>query len=99
MKSKLDNLKKAKKDEEIESESDNDKPHKEEFLVGMQPENEEMNQIETVEEKRLKMTKQIIKEYASEEKTDFFATLSAKTLVDQDIVHEDDDQLTKRMKL
>ena len=45
------------------------------------------------------MTKQIIKEYASEEKTDFFATLSAKTLQDQDILNADDDQLTKRMKL
>jgi hypothetical protein len=84
MKSKLDTLKSKGKDEEIESESDNDnKPHKEDFLVGMQNnEDEEMNQVETVEEKRLKMTKQIIKEYASEEKTDFFATLQAKTLVD-----------------
>jgi type III secretory pathway component EscR len=87
------------KDEEIESESDSGKPHKETFLVGMEDDEEMAQQVETVEEKRLKMTKQIIKEYASEEKTDFFATLSAKTLQDQDILNVDDDQLTKRMKL
>lgn len=57
MKSKLDKLKqnKVSKDEEIESESDSGKPHKETFLVGM--EDDEMVPVETVEEKRLKMTK------------------------------------------
>lgn len=77
MKKKLSQL--QRKDELIESESD--EPHKETMLVGMR-EDEEMMVQETVEEKRLKMTKQIIKDYASEQKQDFFATLQAKTLVD-----------------
>jgi len=51
------------------------------MLVGM-AEDEEMLVQETVEQKRLKMTKQIIKDYASEERQDFFATLQAKTLAD-----------------
>lgn len=56
MKSKLEKLKSNnKRDEDIESESDKEQPHKETYLVGM--EDEEMNPTETVEEKRLKMTK------------------------------------------
>ncbi len=77
MKTKLSQL--QRKDEVIESESD--EPHQETMLEGM-AEDEEMLVQETVEEKRLKMTKQIIKDYASEERQDFFATLQAKTLAD-----------------
>ena len=54
---------------------------------------------ETAEEKRLRLTKKIIQEYASEEKQDFFLTLNAKTTQDQDIMQVDDDQLTRRMKM
>ena len=54
---------------------------------------------ETVEEKRLRMTKQIIKDYAKEEKTDFFATLAAKSTADTEVMAAEDDQLTKRMKM
>ena len=34
---------------------------------------------ETAEEKRVRLTKSIIKEYAADDRTDFFATLAAKT--------------------
>ena len=98
---KLDRLKVKKsstKDEDIESVDEADEvPHKESFLVGMQ--DEEMQDKETAEEKRLRMTKQIIQEYAVDSKTDFFATLQAKTSADQDIVRDDDDLLTRRMKM
>lgn len=49
----------------------------------------QVDNTETVEEKRLRLTKKIIKEYASEEKTDFFATLTAKT-TDHEIITADD---------
>ena len=101
MQQKLDRLKVKKsstKDEDIESVDEADEvPHKESFLVGMQ--DEEMQDKETAEEKRLRITKQIIQEYAVDSKADFFATLQAKTSADQDIVRDDDDLLTRRMKM
>jgi len=57
-----------------------------------------LNNVETVEEKRVRLTKNIISEYAAEEKTDFFATLTAKT-TDHDIIAGEDNNLTKRMKM
>lgn len=75
MKSKLDALK--QKDEDIESNDSADEKRKEDFLVGM--EDDEMAGKETAEEKRLRMTKAIIQEYGQSDKTDFFATLTAKT--------------------
>jgi len=40
---------------------------------------EENAQGETAEEKRLRLTKKIISEYAADEKTDFFASLVSKS--------------------
>jgi len=77
MKQKLDALKsnkKQRKDEDIESIASADEPHREKFLVGM-VDQEEFKDKETAEEKRLRMTKQIIQEYAAEDKADFFETL------------------------
>lgn len=48
-----------------------------------------MNNVETVEEKRVRLTKNIISEYAADEKTDFFATLTART-TDHEIMTGDD---------
>jgi hypothetical protein len=42
------------------------------FLVAEEP-------VETVEEKKLRLAKEIIHEYASEKKNDFFDSLFAKT--------------------
>jgi len=56
------------------------------------------NNVETVEEKRVRLTKNIISEYAAEERTDFFATLAAKT-TDHDAIAGDDNNLTRRMKM
>jgi hypothetical protein len=53
---------------------------------------------ETAEEKRLRLTKKIISEYAAEEKNDFFTSLVAKSTAEQDVMAADDNQLTKRMK-
>lgn len=104
MKDKLEALKsqkKARPDEDIHSaDSGDEAPHKENFLVGMtNDDDEEFKDKETAEEKRLRMTKQIIKEYAAEDKDDFFSTLQAKTTADNDIMQADDDMLTKRMKM
>ena len=54
---------------------------------------------ETAEEKRLRMTKSIIGEYAVDDKQNFFANLMAKTSTDMDIIRQDDDEVVKRMKL
>jgi len=90
-------------DEEIESVDslDNDYvPKKDDFLVGLSDEEEEQKR-ETAEEKRLRMTKQIISDYATGENgaNDFFATLTAKTTTDHDIINKDDDRLTKHLKM
>ena len=61
-------------------------------------EKKSMNNVETVEEKRVRLTKNIISEYAADEKTDFFATLTART-TDHEIMTTDDNQLTTRMKM
>ena len=47
-------------------------------------------QGETAEEKRLRLTKKIISEYAAEEKTDFFASLVSKSTAEQEIMAADD---------
>ena len=57
-----------------------------------------LNNVETVDEKRVRLTKNIISEYAADEKTDFFATLTAKT-TDHEIMTGDDNNLTTRMKM
>ena len=54
---------------------------------------------ETAEEKRLKMAKGIIQEYAREEKNDFFDQLHAKTQHEEEIMEAGDDLITKRMKM
>ena len=54
---------------------------------------------ETAEEKKLRLAKEIIAEYASEQKNDFFDSLFAKTQADYQIVENEDDQLTRRMKM
>jgi hypothetical protein len=54
---------------------------------------------ETIEERRLRMTKQVINEYASANKDDFFESLYSKTQADYQIVEEGDDAITKRMKM
>ena len=43
----------------------------------------EQDQIETAEEKRLRMANQIIKEYGKDEKNDFFEQLHAKTQMEE----------------
>lgn len=53
---------------------------------------------ETVEEKRLRLTKKIIEEVDAD-KTDFFDTLQAKTQLEESIMERDDDALTRRMKM
>lgn len=55
--------------------------------------------VETAEEKKLRMAKDIIKEYASEKKNDFFDSLFSKTQADYQIMEEGDDMLTRRMKM
>lgn len=96
MKTKLNALK--TRDEDIESiDSADEKPRKEDFLVGM--EDDEMTGKETAEEKRLRLTKAIIKEYGQTDKTDFFATLTAKTQQELGVLQQDDDALTQRLKM
>lgn len=57
------------------------------FLVGMV---DDEAQGETAEEKKLRLTKKIISEYAAEEKTDFFASLVSKSTAEQEIMAADD---------
>jgi len=76
-------------------EQDREKRGEDPFLVGL---NEDEAEGETAEEKRLRLTKKIISEYATEEKTDFFASLVSKSTVEQEIIAADDNQLTRRMK-
>ena len=57
---------------------------------------------ENADEKRLRMTKKLIKnlgeEQKNEEKEDFFASLQANTTADVNILTEDDDRLRKALK-
>lgn len=55
--------------------------------------------LETVEEKRLRMANDIIKEYGGAEKNDFFDQLHAKTQHEEEIMEAGDDALTRRMKM
>jgi hypothetical protein len=64
---------KQKEDEEIASESEDGNRLKDPFLE----EHKEPEQI-TAEERRLKMTKQVIREFASERNEDFFDALQSK---------------------
>ena len=57
-----------------------------------------MNNVEKVEEKRVRFTKNNISEYAADEKTDFFFTLKARK-TDHEIIKTDDNQLKKIMKM
>lgn len=101
MKQKLADLKSKRKDEDIQSDSENDgRNFKEDFLTGMNSnlENDEVMK-ETAEEKRLRMTKDLIGEYAVDDKQNFFANLMAKTSTDMDIIRQDDEEVVKRMKL
>ena len=100
MKQKLGQFKAKKgQDEEINSVDSADEQNKDKgedpFLVGM---NNDEAEGETAEEKRLRLTKKIISEYAAEEKNDFFTSLVAKSTAEQDVMAADDNQLTKRMK-
>jgi hypothetical protein len=45
------------------------------------------------------MAKEIIAEYASEKKNDFFESLFTKTQAEYNLIQEGDDMLTKRMKM
>jgi hypothetical protein len=59
--------------------------------------------IETVEETRLKMTKQLLQNLNNNFQTktdedDFFNNLLSKTQADVEIFKEDDDPITKRLK-
>lgn len=45
------------------------------------------------------MAKDVIAEYASDKKNDFFESLLAKTQADYQIVAEGDDMITRRMKM
>ena len=91
MKQKLSKLKQKKNnDEDIESNDSADekiRPSEDPFLVGMV---DDEAQKETAEEKRLRLTKKIINDYAAEEKTDFFATLVSKSTAEQEIIQADD---------
>ncbi len=93
MKQKLGQFKtkKAGLDEEIHSVDSADEQNKQggedPFFVGM---NEDEVQGETAEDKRLRLTKKIISEYAAEEKTDFFSSLVAKSTAEQEIMAADD---------
>ena len=51
-------------------------------------------EIETADQKRLRLANQILKEYAKEDKADFFESLQAKTTAEVDIREEGDDMLT-----
>ena len=62
-------------------------------------EDAQKEQIETIEEKKLRMAKEVIAEYASEKKNDFFESLLSKTQADYQIVEEGDDLITRRMKM
>ena len=96
LKSKMQNL---NRDEEIESIDSGDRDQEEErFLVGMSGDEGE-NDKETAEEKRLRMTKQIIRDYAIDQGQDFFANLTAKTQTDMQILNDGDSRLTKHLKL
>lgn len=56
--------------------------------------------IETVEEKRMKMTKQLLEELEqpSGKQNDFFETLQAKGEAEAEIFGQEDDMLTRRLK-
>lgn len=56
-------------------------------------------EMETIEEKRLRMANQIIEEYAKEDKNDFFDQLHAKTQHEEEIMEAGDDAITRRMKM
>ncbi len=60
---------------------------------------EDEPQKETAEEKKLRLAKEIIAEYASDKKNDFFDSLFSKTQADYQIVEDGDDMLTRRMKM
>ena len=105
MKQKLGQFKqktksKAGADEEINSVDSADEQNKpvgdDPFFLGV---DDDQTKGETAEDKRLRLTKKIISEYAAEEKTDFFTSLVSKSTTDQDILTADDNQLTRRMKL
>jgi len=51
------------------------------------------------EEKRLKMTKQVIAEFARNDNDDFFEKLQAKTTPEEQILNKEDDLLTRKMKM
>jgi hypothetical protein len=53
----------------------------------------------TAEERRLKMTKQVIREFASEKNEDFFEKLQAKATPEEQILSKDDDAITRKMKM
>jgi len=85
---------KGQEDEEIKSESDraDNGGFSDPFLA---VEKETMN----AEEKRLKMTKQVIAEFARNDNDDFFEKLQAKTTPEEQILNKEDDLLTRKMKM
>ena len=63
---------------------------------------QELDENETAEEKRLRMTKKLIQQLGEEqkdqEKDDFFMNLQANTTTDVNIISEEDDRLKKALK-
>jgi len=51
------------------------------------------------EDKRLKLTKQVIAEFARNDNDDFFEKLQAKTTPEEQILNKEDDLLTRKMKM
>lgn len=45
------------------------------------------------------MTKQVIREFASEKNEDFFEKLQAKATPEEQILSKDDDAITRKMKM
>lgn len=63
---------------------------------------QELDEHETAEEKRLRMTKKLIKqldeEQKDQEKDDFFMNLQANTTTEVNIISEEDDRLKRALK-
>lgn len=99
-------IQKMKKDEEIHSDASDDLEVQEKQFKGAITEdlvtNDPFFENENADEKRLRMTKKLIKELGEEEKNedkeDFFTSLQANTTADVNILSEEDDRLRKALK-
>jgi hypothetical protein len=101
--------KKAALDEDIESESDNDelffeaneKTKQKNGAISADIANDAFFDNETPEEKRLRMTKALLRELGEEkkeERDDFFVNLQANTTTDVNIMTAEDDDLKRALK-